>query len=153
MKKLFPWAVFLGGLFGSSGSTSEMKPIPVMVADEDQSDITKRALEEMATENHLKVSVVSAVEARAAVNSGKSAFAIVVPKGFGEQVESGMLSGGEKPKLEEYIDPAQQTAAMAGQGFVTKAFATATLDKAFPPGVAAGDRYNTQGMASLDSER
>ena len=29
----------------------------------------------------------------------------------------------------------------------------ATLDKAFPPGVAAGDRYNTQGMASLDSER
>jgi aryl-alcohol dehydrogenase-like predicted oxidoreductase len=28
-----------------------------------------------------------------------------------------------------------------------------TLERAFPPGVAAGDRYNTQGMASLDSER
>lgn len=29
----------------------------------------------------------------------------------------------------------------------------ATLENAFPPGAAAGDRYNTQGMASLDSER
>ncbi|WP_267222441.1 aldo/keto reductase [Dyella silvae] len=29
----------------------------------------------------------------------------------------------------------------------------ATLERAFPPGAAAGDRYNTQGMASLDSER
>ena len=29
----------------------------------------------------------------------------------------------------------------------------AALEKAFPPGAAAGDRYNTQGMASLDSER
>jgi aryl-alcohol dehydrogenase-like predicted oxidoreductase len=29
----------------------------------------------------------------------------------------------------------------------------ASLEKAFPPGAAAGDRYNTQGMASLDSER
>ncbi|WP_114238720.1 aldo/keto reductase [Dyella sp. C9] len=29
----------------------------------------------------------------------------------------------------------------------------ATLERAFPPGAAAGDRYNTHGMASLDSER
>ena len=29
----------------------------------------------------------------------------------------------------------------------------ATLESAFPPGAAAGERYNTQGMASLDSER
>ncbi len=29
----------------------------------------------------------------------------------------------------------------------------ATLERAFPPGAAAGERYNTQGMASLDSER
>jgi aryl-alcohol dehydrogenase-like predicted oxidoreductase len=29
----------------------------------------------------------------------------------------------------------------------------ATLDRAFPPGAAAGDRYNTHGMATLDSER
>ena len=132
-------AVFLGSLFGSAGNTSEMKPVPVVVADEDQSEISKRALEEMTTENHLKVTRASALEAREAVNSGKSAFAVVVPKGFGDQVQSGMLSGGEKPKLEEYVDPAQQTAAMAGQGFVTKAFATATLDKAFGRTTKAGD--------------
>ncbi|WP_199099722.1 aldo/keto reductase [Dyella sp. ASV21] len=29
----------------------------------------------------------------------------------------------------------------------------ATLEQAFPPGVAAGERYNSHGMASLDSER
>ncbi|MBS1708061.1 MAG: ABC transporter permease [Armatimonadetes bacterium] len=132
-------AVFLGSLFGSAGGSGEMKPVPVIVADEDQSEISKRALEEMATENHLKVTMASAAEAKEAVNNGKSAFAVVVPKGFGEQVVAGMSSGGERPKLQEYIDPAQQTAAMAGQGFVTKAFATATLDKAFGRETKAGD--------------
>jgi aryl-alcohol dehydrogenase-like predicted oxidoreductase len=29
----------------------------------------------------------------------------------------------------------------------------ATLERSFPPGAAAGERYNTHGMASLDSER
>ena len=132
-------AVFLGSLFGSAGSGKEMKPVPIMVADNDQSAVSRRAIEEMRTENHLTVTLATDKEARDAVSAGKAAFAVVVPKGFGEQVQSGMLSGGEKPKLEEHVDPAQQTAAMAGQGFVTKAFATATLDEAFGRTTKPGD--------------
>lgn len=132
-------AVFLGSLFGNVGGSTEMKPVPIMVADEDRSDVSKRALEEMTGENHLKVTVVTAQEARDAVNSGKVAFAVVVPKGFGSQLRSGQVSGGEKPKLIEYSDPAQQTAAMAGQGFVTKAFATAALDEVFGRSSKPGD--------------
>ncbi|RAO77061.1 aldo/keto reductase [Dyella jiangningensis] len=43
--------------------------------------------------------------------------------------------------------------ALGALDIVLTAADLATLEQAFPPGVAAGDRYNTQGMASLDSER
>ena len=61
-----------------------------------------------------------------------------MPRFQGENLER------KRPQLDE---------AVAALGLELSPDDLAAIERAVPPGAAAGDRYNAQGMATLDSEK
>ncbi|MBS1723135.1 MAG: ABC transporter permease [Armatimonadetes bacterium] len=133
-------AVFMSMVFAGGGSTStEIKPIAIVVADDDQSPTTNAILEKLRAEEHLKVRVADSASARKMASSGETAMAVVFPKGFGERALAALSGANSRPELETLTDPSQNTTVMAAQGFVSKDVVSALVHEAYPESPLASD--------------
>jgi ABC-2 type transport system permease protein len=102
-------ASFFGYMFGGQSGKAETSKVPVLVIDQDGSDISRGLITELASDKNLDVKTSTLDAAREAVRKGKATVAIVIPKDFGKDAGHALFTGantGEsKPELGVLYDP------------------------------------------------
>jgi len=102
-------ASFFGYLFGGQKGSTEMAKVPVLMIDQDGSDISRGLITQLAGDKNLDVKPSSLDDARDAVRKGKATAAIVIPKDFGKDAGNALFTGGKtgasKPELGVLYDP------------------------------------------------
>lgn len=99
-------AAFFGYVFGGSGSAENGK-IPIVVVDEDQSEISRAISADFAKESMVSVESVDRATAEARVKAGKAQVAAIIPKDFGRQATTALFNRQNKPRVALLVDPSQ----------------------------------------------
>jgi ABC-2 type transport system permease protein len=99
-------AVFFGYVFGGNGNAEPGK-IPLIIVDEDQSEVSRAIAGGLAQEPLLSVQALDRSQAEQRVRSGKAQIAAVIPRNFGAAATLAFSSGELKPQVEFIIDPSQ----------------------------------------------
>jgi ABC-2 type transport system permease protein len=100
-------ASFFGYLFGGQGGNPETSKVPVLVIDQDGSDISRGLVAQLSGEKMLDVKPSTLDAAREAVRKGKATAAIVVPKTFGADAGRALFTGADRPELGLLYDPSR----------------------------------------------
>jgi len=98
-------ASFLGYLFGGSHDDTEISRMPVLVIDQDASDISRALIAQLASDKNLDVKPSDLDAARTAVRKGKATAALVIPKDFGADAGRALFTGSAKPEISVLYDP------------------------------------------------
>jgi ABC-2 type transport system permease protein len=98
-------AAFFGYLFGGQGGNAETSKVPVLVIDQDDSDISRGLITQLAREKSLDVKPSALDSAREAVRKGKATVAIVIPRNFGTDAGHALFTSASKPELGVLYDP------------------------------------------------
>jgi ABC-2 type transport system permease protein len=101
---------FFGYVFGGQKGSTEMAKMPVLVIDQDGSDISRGLITQLASEKTLDVKPSELEAARDAVRKGKATAAIVIPKDFGKDAGQALFTGAsdndaKKPEIGVLYDP------------------------------------------------
>jgi len=101
-------ASFFGYLFGGQRGDAETSKVPVLVIDQDGSEISGSLIAQLAGDKNLDVNPSTLDAAREAVRKGKATAAIVIPKDFGKDAGHALFTGDSKPELGVLYDPSHQ---------------------------------------------
>jgi len=106
-------ASFFGYLFGGQGGNAETSKVPVLVIDQDGSDISRGLIAQLTSEKSLDVKPSALDAARETIRKGKATAAIVIPRDFGKNAGRALFTGaGEngagKPELGLLYDPSHR---------------------------------------------
>jgi len=96
---------FFGYLFGGRRGETETSKVPVLVIDQDSSDISRGLIRQLADDKNLDVKPSDIEAARLAVRKGKATAAIVIPKDFGTNAGHALFTASAKPELTLLYDP------------------------------------------------
>ena len=101
---------FFGYLFGGHKGSVEASKVPVLIVDQDESEISRALVTQLTGEKNLEIKPSTPVAAREAVRKGKAVAAIIIPKGFGRDAGRALFSGSDqdgmtKPTLGLLYDP------------------------------------------------
>jgi ABC-2 type transport system permease protein len=143
-------AAFFGYVFGGSGASQEVGKLPIAVVDEDQSAVTRAIAADLAADKFLQVTALTREAAREQVRKGAQNAAAVFPKGFGEQSVNALFSGRDKPQVELFVDPSQQTSARLIEGLLAQYSMQDISREAFSG--AAGQKSMDGYLADLDKQ-
>jgi ABC-2 type transport system permease protein len=113
-------ASFFGAVFAGSGQNREAARIAVAIIDQDGSPISRAVVTGAETDKNLKLSMPTMEEARDLVKRGKTAVAVIIPKGFGDAAGSAFFGNGEKPVLTLLHDPSRSTELAMVRGILTQ---------------------------------
>lgn len=116
-------ACFMASIFGNAGQATQAAKLPILFADQDQTGLSHVIQDNLSRDPHLDVRVVDAEAARREVKDGKSAAALILPKGF----TAAATSGGKKPALTLLSDPAQSMEIQAIRGNIMQPVVSAML--------------------------
>jgi len=98
-------ASFFGFLFGGQSGKAETSKVPVLVIDQDESNISRSLITQLGGDKNLDVKPATLDAAREAVRKGKATVAIVIPKDFGKDAGHALFTGENKPELGVLYDP------------------------------------------------
>ena len=110
---------FFGYLFGGNQAAKASK-IDVAVVLQDNSEVARRVLGDLQTDNGLQVQELTLDAAKALVIKGQLKAAIVFPPGFGDAASAALFGGGNKPQLPIYYDPSQSMVLEMIKGMLTQ---------------------------------
>ena len=113
-------ASILGWLDSTASDDTGSRKIVVAVVDEDHSDISKDIVRRLKQSEHVDPTFVAKDIALRDVGSGVTSTAIVIPKDFAIDAAAA-FSGGKKPEIPLYKDPAKPTDADIVMGEVMSA--------------------------------
>jgi ABC-2 type transport system permease protein len=113
-------ASFFGSIFSGPGSSSEPARIAVAIIDQDGSAVSKGIVAGAQADRNLKLTMPVEDEARDAVKRGRTAVAIVIPKGFGDASGKAFFGNGEKPPLTVLYDPSHSVEVAMVRGILTQ---------------------------------
>jgi ABC-2 type transport system permease protein len=122
---------FFGYIFGGLGGKVETSKIRVLIADADQSNISRDIFTRLQSESALDVKAAAAAEAREAVRKGSSAVAILIPKDFGAKSSRALFTGVGKPELGLLYDPSRAAEKGMVQGILTGSVMQAVSKEVF----------------------
>jgi ABC-2 type transport system permease protein len=111
---------FFGAVFASGGQNREPTRIAIAVVDQDGSAISKAIVAGAETDKNLKVAKPTEDEARELVRKGKTAVAVIIPKGFGDASGQAFFGDGAKPSLTLLHDPSKSTELAMVRGVFTQ---------------------------------
>ncbi len=101
-------ASFMGSLFSNGGSSgSPIKKVPILIVDEDHSQVAKSIIKKLSEGDFVKPSLSTMAKAEKAVRTGSSGVAIVLPRGFGNAAVSAMGKG-IPPHMKILYDPSAE---------------------------------------------
>ncbi len=112
-------ASFFGYVFGGNGGKTETSKIPVLVVNDDSSEIAKQLIANLSGEKALDVKPAALEDARIAVKKGRATVAILIPKDFGAQAGSAFFRGQNKPELALLYDPLHRMEMNMVEGMLT----------------------------------
>ncbi len=157
-------ASFMAALMRGAGGSGQTAKIPIRVADEDGSTLSRAIVEAIAGDEALEARTVTPDEARQAVKKGRVSVALILPKGFGADAPRAMFGPGEKPVLTVVADPTHAAEAGMVRGLLTRHVMESVSREAFSgraglestrealtqidgaSGMDAGDRQALRGM-------
>jgi ABC-type multidrug transport system permease subunit len=113
-------ASFFGAVFSGGGQNREAARIAVAILDQDGSAISKAVVAGAETDKNLKVAKPTEEEARDSVRKGKTAVAVIIPKGFGQASGDAFFGNGEKPVLTLLHDPSRTIELAMVRGVMTQ---------------------------------
>jgi ABC-2 type transport system permease protein len=142
-------ASFFGSIFSGPSRNAEPARIAVLLADEDESTISKAIGESAAGDRNLKLSRATAEGARATVRQGKAPVGVIIPMGFGEAAGAAFFGGGEKPSLEIVFDPSRNTELAMARGIFTQHIMEAVSREMF--GGAQGRAYLEKALPQIEA--
>jgi ABC-2 type transport system permease protein len=114
-------ASFFGYLFGGQGGNAETSKVPVLVIDQDSSDISRALVAQLGSDKSLDVEPATLEDARAAVRKGKITAAIVIPKDFGRDAGRALFTATTKPNLGILYDPSHNVEVQMLKGILSGA--------------------------------
>jgi ABC-2 type transport system permease protein len=113
-------ASFFGAVFASGGQNRQPARIAIAIIDHDGSAISKAVLAGAETDKNLKIATPTDEEARESVRKGKTAVAVIIPKGFGDASGQAFFGDGEKPVLTLLHDPSRTIELAMVRGVMTQ---------------------------------
>lgn len=125
-------ASFMALLMGGNGDakTKPTTKVPVLVVDEDRSDVTTQIVAKMQASASLAPKPATREEAQKQVDKGQVPIAIVMPQGFGATATAA-LQGGPQAELQTITDPAKNVEAQIAKGYFTEAVMSVVTKAAF----------------------
>jgi ABC-2 type transport system permease protein len=124
-------ASFFGYLFGGQGGNAETSKVPVLVIDQDSSDISRGLITQLGSDKNLEVKPSTLDAAREAVRKGKATAAIVIPKDFGRDAGHALFTGASKPQLGVLYDPSHNVEIGMVKGILSGAVMQAVSKEMF----------------------
>lgn len=115
-------ATFIGSVLQGAGRNTERARIDVVVADEDQSAISKAIVGGLQQDENLSVTLTSAADGRERVRKGGTSVALVIPPGFGAAAGRSFFrsSAPDRPELGVLFDPSHSAEVGMVRGIVTE---------------------------------
>jgi len=144
-------ASFFGAIFSGAGGGGNSEPakIAVIVVDDDRSSISTAIVAGMQKDSALEVSAAPLDHARAAVQNGTTAVAVVIPSGFGGAAGRAFLAGGERPEIGVLFDPSRAAEVSMVRGMLTGHVMEAVGQEMFS-GVQ-GRAFVDEALANIDA--
>jgi ABC-2 type transport system permease protein len=124
-------ASFFGYLFGGQGGNAETSKVPLLVIDQDGSDISRGLVTQLDSDKNLDVKPSTLDAAREIVRKGKATAAIVIPKDFGRDAGHALFTGGSKPQLGVLYDPSHNVELGMVKGILSGAVMQAVSKEMF----------------------
>ncbi len=134
---------FFGYIFGGLGAQAPTAGLRVLLADADQSAISKDIAGRLHSQYNLDVQPAGAAEARESVRKGKTAVAVLIPQGFGEKAARAMFTGAGKPELDVLYDPSRATEKAMIEGVLSGSVMQAVSKEVFA-GTTGGNVIDNQ---------
>lgn len=119
-------ASFFGYIFGGGAGNGDASRIPVLIANQDESALTREIVRRLADDPALEVKSATPEQAREAVRKGKVTAGFVIPPNFGVDAARAFLGGGSRPNVEMAFDPSHGAEMRMLQGL----FAAAAMQAA-----------------------
>ena len=113
-------ASFFGSIFSGPSNNREAARIAVAIIDQDGSAVSKGIVSGAQADKNLKLTMPGEAEARDAVKRGRTAVAIIIPKGFGDASGQAFFGNGEKPPLTVLYDPSHTVEVAMVRGILTQ---------------------------------
>src|ERR1700686_193864 len=146
-------ASFFGYMFGGQSGKAEASKVPVLVIDQDGSDISRGLITQLASDKNLDVKPSTLDAAREAVRKGKATAAIVIPKDFGKDAGralfTGANTGASKPELDVLYDPSHSVELGMVKGILSGAVMQAVSKEMFTG--KSGREMVNESLAQVES--
>ncbi len=142
-------ATFFGFLFLGAGRQETAK-IPVLVADADDSAVSRAVVAGLAADPLLSVSPAAAGDAWEAVRMGQAAAGVVLPKGFGEGAVQAFFGAAKAPEIVLLVDPSRATEAGLVRGLLAEKVFREASREAF--GGATGTKVLEESLGALEAD-
>jgi ABC-2 type transport system permease protein len=149
-------ASFFGSLFSGPEEGGERARVAVAVVDQDGSALSKRLVATLGTDRAVAVSQPPLNEARASVQGGRMAVAVVIPAGFGAAAVRTFLTQGQSTELELLTDPSRSAEVAMVRGLLTGHVMQAVVQESFtgPDGrVAMEDALKTLDSSGMPADQ
>ena len=146
-------ASFFGYMFGGQSGNAETSKVPVLIIDQDGSDISRGLITQLGSDKNLDVKPSTLDAAREAVRKGKATVAIVIPKDFGKDAGRALFTGsntGEsKPELGVLYDPSHNVELGMVRGILSGAVMQ-TVSKEMFTGIGGREMVN-ESLAQVEN--
>src|ERR1700688_1236637 len=142
-------ASFFGYMFGGQSGKAETSKVPVLVIDQDGSDISRGLINQLASDKYLDVKPSTLDAAREAVRKGKATVAIVIPKDFGKDAGHALFTGENKPQLGVLYDPSHNVELGMVRGILSGAVMQ-TVSKEMFTGIGGREMVN-ESLAQVEN--
>ncbi|HTP32440.1 MAG TPA: ABC transporter permease [Candidatus Acidoferrales bacterium] len=147
-------ASFFGYLFGGVSGNTEASKIKVAIVDEDGGDVSRAVLSALQADQALDVNALALDEARERVRTGKTAVAIVLPKGFAESSARALFRRDQqRPEVPVLFDPSHSAEMQMVRGILTQHVMEAVTSRSMSQASiddALRDLDGTTGLSAAD---
>jgi ABC-2 type transport system permease protein len=142
-------ASFFGYLFGGQKGDAETSKVPVLVIDQDGSDVSRGLITQLGSDKNLDVKPSTLDAAREAVRKGKATAAIVIPRDFGRDAGHALFTGAAKPEVGVLYDPSHNVELGMVKGILSGAVMQ-TVSKEMFTGRSGREMVN-ESLAQVDN--
>jgi ABC-2 type transport system permease protein len=139
---------FFGYLFGGQKGATETSKVPVLVVDQDESDISRALITQLTSDKNLEIKPSKLDAARDIVRKGKATAAIIIPKDFGKEAGQALFRRARKPEVGVFYDPSHELELAMVKGILSGAVMQ-TVSKEMFTG-KSGNELVTESLAQLD---
>src|ERR1700730_16851470 len=142
-------ASFFGYMFGGQSGKAETSKVPVLVIDQDGSDVSRGLITQLGSDKNLDVKPSTLDAAREAVRKGKATAAIVIPRDFGRDAGHALFTGAAKPEVGVLYDPSHNVELGMVKGILSGAVMQ-TVSKEMFTGRSGREMVN-ESLAQVDN--